>query len=105
MNIFDIYIAYVSWGDGGKKRPVLILVQMAGSVIVFNITTRYEGKNENVRRKYFRISEWQQAGLDKQSYIDTNSTITLPISAVDVQNPIGMLTEADVLRFIEFLDR
>ena len=27
MEMYDIFIAYVSWGDGGKKRPVLILEQ------------------------------------------------------------------------------
>ena len=25
MNIYDIFIAYVSWGKDGKRRPVLIL--------------------------------------------------------------------------------
>ncbi|MCL2089489.1 MAG: hypothetical protein FWH14_08405 [Oscillospiraceae bacterium] len=25
MKIFDIYIAYVSWEDGGKMRPVMLM--------------------------------------------------------------------------------
>ena len=72
MNIFDIYIAYVTWGSGGnkiaggKKRPVLILEQTAGGVTVFNITTRYEGKSEIIRSKYFKINDWQQAGLHEE---------------------------------------
>jgi hypothetical protein len=103
MNIFDIYIAYVTWGSGGKKRPVLILEQTAGGVTVFNITTRYEGKSEIIRSKYFKINDWQQAGLHQQSYVDTNRTVTLPLSSVDVAHPVGTLTESDVRKFIEFI--
>ena len=103
MDIFDIYIAYATWGNGGKKRPVLILEQDSKSVTAFSITTQYQNKSEVIRSKFFEISEWQQAGLDKQSYIDTNNTVTLPISSVDVSNPVGTLTETDVIKLIEFL--
>ena len=103
MNIFDIYIAYVSWGDGGKRRPVLILEKRDDSITVFNITTQYKEKSKEIRFKYYKINEWQQAGLDKESYIDTNKTVTLPLSSVDLANPIGTLTEPDVQGFIEFL--
>lgn len=103
MNIFDIFIAYVTWGSDGKKRPVLILEQSPNDVTVFNITTQYEKKSETVRSNYFKINDWQQAGLDKQSYIDTNNTVTLPLSAVDVDHPIGTLTKTDVKKLIEFL--
>jgi len=24
MNIYDIFIAYVNWGEDGKRRPVII---------------------------------------------------------------------------------
>lgn len=103
MDIFDIYIAYISWSGGGKKRPVLILEHSSNGVIAFSITTQYQSKSETVRSKYFKISEWQQSGLDKQSYIDTNNTITLPLSSVDVKHPVGTLTETDVKNLVEFL--
>ncbi|MCL1843907.1 MAG: hypothetical protein FWF79_08845 [Defluviitaleaceae bacterium] len=103
MDIYDVYIAYVSWGDGGKRRPVLILEQKAGGVIAFNITTRYECKSQSIRNKFFKIDDWQQAGLSQESYIDTNSTVTLPLSAVE--HPLGILTEADVKRLLAFLTR
>jgi len=32
MNVFDVFVAYVSWGSGGKKRPVLVLEQSANGV-------------------------------------------------------------------------
>ena len=103
MSIFDIFIAYVTWGDNGKKRPVLILDQTSDDVTVFNITTQYEGKSESVRNNYFKINDWSLAGLNKESYIDTNNTVTLSLSSVDVNHPIGVLTEADIKRLVEFL--
>jgi len=51
MDIFDIYIAYIAWGSGGKRRPVLILEQQSTVVHVFNITTQYVGKSDTVRSK------------------------------------------------------
>ena len=103
MKIFDIYIAYVSWGAGGKRRPVLVLEESTDSVMVFSITAHYENKSEAIRAKYFIINDWKQAGLDRQSYVDTNRTITLPATAVDSKNPVGRLTATDELRLIEFI--
>jgi len=103
MNIFDIFIAYVSWGNNGKRRPVLIIRQGVNNARVFNITTRYESKSEVIRSKYFKIVDWKQAGLDRQSYVDTNDTITLPISSVDVKHPVGKLTQSDKNNLIEFI--
>lgn len=104
MNIFDIYVAYVSWGNDGKKRPVLILEHQSNIVTVFNITTRYEDKSEAIRSNYFKINDWAQAGLNKQSYVDTNITVNIPLSSVDIQNPIGKLTDTDVRRLLEFME-
>ena len=109
MNIFDIFTAYVSWGGvvnevgSDRKRLVLILEQTAGGVTVFNITTRYDGKNEIIRSKYFKINDWQEAGLNQPSYVDTNKTVTLPLSSIDITHPVGTLTESDVQEFIEFM--
>ena len=105
MNIFDIYITYVSWGNSGKKRPVLILEQQKTFVSVFNITTQYENKSEAIRAKYFKINDWQQAGLVKQSYVDTNAVRELPTAIFDGKTEIGMLTENDIYRLIEFLSK
>ena len=103
MNIFDIFIAYVSWGDSGKMRPVLILEQQETVIFVFNITTQYKNKSEAVRAKYFEITDWKQAGLNNQSYVDTNIIRDLPPTALDGKSAIGKLTESDVQKFIEFL--
>jgi len=103
MNIFDILVAYVSWGNEGKKRPVLILEKKLTVVYVFNITTQYESKSDAVRSKYFKINDWQQAGLDKQSYVDTNTVRDLPPEALEGNPSIGTLTESDAQKLLEFL--
>jgi len=103
MNIFDIFIAYVSWDNSGKYRPVLVIDQQDAVMSVFNITSRYNGKSEAIRGKYFKINDWQQAGLDRESYVDTNTLRDLPKAAWDGKKAIGTLTEADVQRLLEFL--
>ena len=103
MNIFDIFIAYVSWGESGKLRPVLVLEKCGNIVNIFFITTQYENKSETIRAKYFKINDWQQAGLDKQSYVDTNDVRILPFEALEGKSEIGKLTDNDVQRLIEFL--
>jgi len=103
MDIFDIYITYVSWGDSGKNRPVLVFELKEGIAYVFNITTQYENKSEFIRSNYFKINDWSQAGLNKQSYIDTNMANEIPVSAFDNKTEIGRLSENDVIRLIEFV--
>ncbi len=103
MDIFDIFIAYVSWGGGGKSRPVLVLERLAGVVSVFKITTQYENKSPSIRAKYFKIDDWRQAGLSKQSYVDANTVLDVPISALDDKLPIGRLADSDIQSLIEFL--
>ena len=103
MNIFDLFIAHIAWGSSGKLRPVLIIGQQEEIMSVFNITTQYEGKSEVVRSKYFLITDWKQAGLDKPSYVDTNTVRDLPKAAWDGKTAIGKLTESDTQGLIEFL--
>ena len=103
MNLFDIIIAHIEWGSEGKKRPVLIFKKTEKTIIVFNITTQYENKSEFIRRKYFKINEYKQAGLDKESYVDTNTARNLPVEALLNKTAIGQLSESDVLRLIKFM--
>lgn len=105
MNIFDIFITYVSWGDNDKIRPVLIIEQQETVVSVFNITSQFDNKSEATRTKYFKINDWQKAGLDKQSYVDTNTIRDIPSVVLDGKSEIGKLTESDVKRLIEFLSK
>lgn len=104
MNPFDICVAYVSWTNGGKSRPILLLVKGTNYVEAFRITSRYASKSNAVKAQYFEIIDWRQAGLAQLSYIDTIESIEVPISRVSLP-PIGKLSENDKLRLIEFLAR
>ena len=105
MNPFEIFIGYLSWGTGGKSRPVLVLMTGENHASVFPITTRYAKKSDAVRAKYFELSDWKQEGLDSPSYVDTGTLITLPLSAVQNKTPIGKLTVHDKRRLLAFLNR
>jgi len=100
-----IYITYMSWADGGKNRPVLVLILGDDAVDIYKITTKFEGKSEAVRAQYFKINDWAQAGLDTQSYIDTGTLISLSMAAFKNKPPIGKLTENDKLLLLKFLNR
>ncbi len=104
MKPFEIYIAYVAWAGGGKSRPVVIYVSLNNKADVFRITTQYANKSAAVRSKYIAITQWKQAGLNKQSYIDVSTAIRLPLSALE-PSPIGTLSEKDKLVLVEFLEK
>ena len=101
MNPFDICIAYISWDGGGKRRPVLLLEKADGYAEIFRITSQYEGKSETMQAQYFRIDDWRQAGLNKQSYVDTTASIEVPITLIVAA--IGKLTENDKQRLLKYL--
>ena len=103
MNPYDIYIAYVSWGGDGKRRPILVLSSNQNEVAVFQITSQYDNKSVAVQSQYIPIDDWVQAGLAKQSYIDIGRIIDLPIATVQTA-PIGNLTKNDLLKLLDALN-
>ena len=105
MNQFDIFITCISWGTGSKNRPVLVLLLNGGNIFVFPITTQYDKKSEAIRAKYFKINDWIQSGLDRQSYIDTGTLIKLPSSVINTKKQLGKLTTKDKQRLLDFLTK
>ena len=98
MQPFEIYIAYAPWGSTGKVRPVLVRMQRDGAVFVYRITTQHKAK-------FFIINDWQQAGLDKLSYVDTGVRVKLSQSTFEDKAPIGKLSDNDKMRLMQFLGR
>jgi len=105
MSRFELFITKISWETGSKNRPVLVLSLNDDNVLVYPVTTQYENKNEAIRAKYFLIRDWTQAGLDKQSYIDTGTIIKLPLSIINNKNPIGQLSILDKQRLLDFISK
>jgi len=104
MNPYDLHIAYVSWGDDGKRRPVLVLSSNQKEVSVFQITSQYDSKSVNIQFQYVAIDDWKQAGLAKQSYIDIGRIIDLPVTTVQPA-PIGKLSENDLRKLFNFINQ
>jgi hypothetical protein len=105
MKPFEVYIAFISWGTGGKNRPVLVYAIGNDLVRIYPITTQYESKSEAIRAQYFKITDWTKTGLAMPSYVDTGKRITQPINVFDALRPIGSLTEDDKKRFLTFMSQ
>ena len=103
MNTYEIYITSIIWGSTKKRRPVLIIESNKKDVTCFRITTHYQSKRYGNVVKYFVINDWQQAGLNEQSYIDTSFTVTLPKTAIN-NSLIGKLSVEDEVRLIDFIN-
>jgi len=100
---YAIYIAYVSWGQYGKRRPVLVFSSNDKEVAVFKITSKFENKSAAVRAKYVEIVDWAQAGLLIKSYIDISKIIDLPLKTLQPA-PIGKLTESDLEKLLRAMN-
>jgi len=103
MKPFELYISYISWGSDGKYRPVLVFALKDELAFVYAVTSQYENKSEAIREKYFKINDWDYAGLDKPSHIDTGSYFSVPISALKDRSPIGQLSANDKQKLLEYL--
>ena len=104
MNPYSLHIAYVSWGDDGKRRPVLVLFSDQKEVTVFQITSQYDSKSTVIQSQYVSIDDWAQAGLVKQSYIDIGRIIDLPIATVQ-PTPIGNLSQNDLRKLFDAMNQ
>lgn len=105
MEPMDIYIANVPFdeGNGSKVRPALVIEVEKERVIVFKVTSQYERKSVQIQRMYYPIKQWREAGLRKQSYVDTHKMYRLNKKWIFSQRPIGKLTALDRLGLFSFV--
>ena len=105
MKPFEIFITHISWDGGGKCRPVLAYLTDEKSVSIYQITSQYENKSKAIQKNYFKIEDWAEAGLEKQSYIDTGTLIKLPVSIIKEKTPTGELSDSDKQKLIDILEK
>ena len=74
-------------------------------VFIYPVTTQYGNKSEFIKKRYFKIKDWNQAGLARQSYIDTGTIVKIPSSAIANKKPIGRLSNTDKQKLLEFLTK
>jgi hypothetical protein len=102
-NRVAVALVQFSERNGGKKRPIFLVDGFASDdeAHAFKITSKYENKSKKIRSKYFKIQDWQAAGLRKPSWIDVN--VELDVNDLPKYQVIGKLSREDLTRFIEFL--
>lgn len=104
MKTSDIFTAYISWPGGGKRRPAYVIDDNEGVISFYKITTKYQKKSDKIKKKYFKIRQYQEAGLKYQSYIDTITLGKLKKKEASIKY-LGQLTDEDEERFMNFLSR
>ncbi|MCI1975081.1 MAG: MazF family toxin-antitoxin system [Limosilactobacillus sp.] len=102
MKTNDISIAFVSWPGGGKRRPIYIISDENNKVRFYKITSKYDNKSPKIKKYYFKINQWSDAGLNRQSYIDTITVGKIDKSKFKLE-VIGKLTKQDAERLVVFL--
>jgi hypothetical protein len=90
-------------GKWRKAPPGSVACGNGDYVTEFRITSQFKNKSEAVKVRYLEILDRQQAELTKLSYIDTITSVKVPITHISLP-PIGKLTENDKLRLLEFLN-
>lgn len=95
MRINDIYTAYVSWGSGGKKRPILILKEDQNHIYFYRITTKYKNKSQAMKDIRYPIVDWQCVGLNEESYIVIDRPYQIERIFTNL-NYVGHLTAKDI---------
>ncbi|WP_318766149.1 hypothetical protein [Lactiplantibacillus carotarum] len=58
-----------------------------------------------MQARYYKLIDWQSAGLDRETYVDIGDTENINLDAILRQQPIGRLTTADQVAMFEFAKR
>lgn len=103
MKTNDISIAFISFPGGGKWRPILTISDQNGITRFYKITSKYQQKLQSIRQYYFRINQWREAGLYKESYVDTITIGKINRYKFNLRR-IGHLTKQDADRLEIFLE-
>lgn len=107
MSPMDIYVANVPFdeGTGCKVRPALVIEVESEKVIIFKVTSQYKRKSIQIKKLYYPIKEWKQAGLKKESYVDTHKLYRLNKKWIFSHQPLGKLTDEDRLGLFAFIKK
>ena len=102
MKINDIYLAFVSWGKGGKQRPILILQSDNNTLSFYAITSKYHHKSKEMQAVRYPIVDWKHAGLNKPSYIVIDNKYQM-LKFGEEFIKLGHLTDRDKVGLRDFV--
>ena len=80
-----------------KRRPVIIVDGRGIICTTLKVTSQKKDDPNHVK-----LSQWQAAGLSKQSWVDVSRTV--PISEESLNDFIGNVDYADIIRIRKRLD-
>ena len=100
-DVVSIFVTFVD-SNKGKTRPALVVKTDETTLTILRITSKYENKSNTIKKQYYPIKEWQQAGLYKPSYIDVGSTIKINKDLQKKLYKIGTLTITDIKGLNQF---
>ncbi|WP_429973153.1 type II toxin-antitoxin system PemK/MazF family toxin [Enterococcus sp. AZ163] len=103
--IITVYLAFVG-KSGGKRRPVVVIEDKKERLEFFSITSKYSEKSERMKRLYYPIKNWKEAGLSKESWIDVGTL--RGVSKLDndiIFKHVGKLTYNDISNLNEFISK
>ncbi len=95
----SIYIASIPFdeGDGEKTRPALVIQPGTVKTGVLKISSKYANKSSAIKKFYFPVEHWREAGLVKPSYVDLHRMYRIPTTMIIRRPPLGKLTGEDVI--------
>ncbi|TPR56907.1 type II toxin-antitoxin system PemK/MazF family toxin [Enterococcus sp. OL5] len=101
--ILSLYVAFVG-KEGGKRRPVLIVENSENEIIFYSITSKCQNKSDKIKKLYFKINDWKDSNLKKESWIDIGTLFVLSKDKTDFEyKDIGELSQNDTDRLEVFL--
>lgn len=100
----SVAFAYVEYSDGsgGKRRPVIVMSLDDEEITFYKITSKYFNKSEYIRSKYYQIKDWLEAGLDRQSWVDTITPLTYSANKYKFEVR-GYFTDRDIIGLQNFI--
>lgn len=90
----QIWSASVRYEDSETVKPRPVIFIDANSYTILQLSSKTE-------REGYIIKDWKEAGLEKPSVIRTDRRVIL--KETDVKSYIGVLTERDLLGFLNYL--
>ncbi|MEY8294070.1 hypothetical protein [Limosilactobacillus caviae] len=103
MKTNDISIAYISWNGGGKKDQFILFLIVIIRFASIKLPPNMKINHLRLGKNYFKIGHWKEAGLNKQSYIDT-----ITVGKIDKRKfnlrIIGRLSKQDAEKLVMFLN-
>ena len=88
-------------GGGVVYRTVLVLTSDSNKALVCLIKKEYYKTKKDQHKQYYKIDDYEQAGVEQQSYIVAVPHI-LPMSSI--KSKIGVLSAKDKLQFIKIME-